>query len=259
MFGLKKEKNTWGFAAFGKHPAAGDYLSLGTATPLLKGFSSWMDKGYSLMNPDRRDQNDLFWRFWAKGPNNKLICGILKTSQDKHGRPYPLLIAGEGRVPDLAKDWDLIPFACEKTWRILSKISEKKSGSVRHLKHMLSRIKGPSQHWESYRLNIEQAKRLEILPGYKGNTSDFMNKMNNVDGLSRKDYFSVRIDVGNPEDCLIPVTKLMTLLKNRSNPEPGTVFIGGKGQRNRLFFLKRSLMMDDFKTLWGTHSDEETA
>jgi len=256
VFRLIRDKNAWDFAAFGKHPAAGDYLSLGAVTPLLKGFSAWMEKGYSLVEADKRPQNGLLWRFWAKGPNGKLICGILKNSHDKHGRPFPLMIAGEGRVPDSAKDWDLIPFACERTWQILTLISSKDSNSIKNLKRVISRVKGPINQWESYREKREQVRKLEILTVKPGSNSDFMNKMNNVDGLSRKEQFSLWIDVGTPEDCLIPLTKFLVLLKNRSKIEPATVFIGGNENRNRLLFLKRSLMMDDFKTLWVSHPEE---
>lgn len=76
--------------------------------------------------------------------------------------------------------------------------------------------------------------------------------MNNPDGLSRLDSFSVLIDVGQPEDVLVPVVKLLTLLKNRSKNEPCTVFIGGRGNKNRMIVLKRSLKADDFNQLWST-------
>lgn len=258
MFGLIKDKNHWDFAVFGKHPAAGDYLSLGHVTPLLNGYSSWMEKGYGLMDEASRNPKDLAWIFWAKGPNGKLICGILKNSRDKHHRPYPLMIAGEGRLPGVVKDWDLIPFALQKTWAHMLGISGNGAESIKDLKRILSKINGPPPGPDRWRKDREQMKQVALPQDRPGISSDFMNKMNNVDGLARKDYFSLWVDVGQPEDVMIPVSKFLILMKNRTKTEPGTVFVGGgKQHTKRLVILRRSLSMDDFSDLWVTRHPEE--
>jgi type VI secretion system protein VasJ len=258
VFKLIGKAPDWSLAAFGKHPVAGDYLSLGRVTPLLKGFSSWLDAGYDLVRANARDRRG-FWRFWAKGPNSKLICGILKDSRDCHGRAYPLMMAGEGRLPDAGKDWDLLPFACDPTWQALATLGDESSPSITHLSHRLLGIDGPASHWETCRSQWEAARNHGILPGKPALHSDFINKMNNIDGLSRRDHFSVRIDVGRPEDTLIPVTKLLALLKTRSKIEPATVFIGGRDDDRRLMVMKRSLTTQDFKRLWETGAAEDHA
>jgi type VI secretion system ImpM family protein len=258
VFGLIKEKQAWRFAAFGKHPSAGDYISLGAPTPLLKGFSSWMEKGYGQIPPELRSQQGLDWQFWARGPNAKLICGLLTSSRDKHGRPYPLMIAGEGRVPESVKDWDLIPLACAVTWRHLARLHDEHLDTIKALKRRVARIKGPESPWAGFREQRDAVKNMEISPTLPGTHSDFMNKMNNVDGLARKKRFFLGLDVGDPNDCLVPVTKFLILLKNRSKIGPGTAFLGGNGRRKRLYLLNDSLDMDDFMVLWnGQDGDGE--
>lgn len=257
MFGLIKDKNHWDFAVFGKHPAAGDYLSLGHVTPLLNGYSSWMEKGYGQVAPGLKDTSDLAWKFWAKGPNGKLICGILKNSRDKHNRPYPLMVTGEGRLPEAAREWDLIPFALEKTWALMKGMGGQGAESIKDLKRILSKIKGPSQSSEKWRKAREQVKGLPLPLARPGMNSDFMNKMNNVDGLSRKDHVNVWIDVGKPVEAMIPVSKFLILMKTRTKIEPGTVFIGGGKRIKRMVLLRRSLAMDDFTDLWITRHPEE--
>ncbi|GAB6097181.1 hypothetical protein JCM14469_34350 [Desulfatiferula olefinivorans] len=256
MFKLIGKPPEWSLAIFGKHPVAGDYLSLGRVTPLLKGFSAWMDAGYETVRPEARKGQGC-WRFWAKGPNGKLICGIVKTSRDCHGRAYPLMMAGEGRLPDTGRDWDLMPVACESTWQALSTLGEEESPSIVHLTRRLLSIDGPAPRWETYRNTWEATRGQGMSVNRPAPRSDFMNKMNNIDGLSRRSHFSVRIDVGGQGDVLIPVIKLLTLLKTRSKIEPATVFIGERPGDRRLTVMKRSLTPRDFKGLWETGAVED--
>lgn len=254
MFGLIRKRTLWNFAVLGKHPAAGDFIHFGAETPIVTGISSWMEKGFSRLPVDVMEKKGFFWRFWARGPGGKLILGLVKSSEDKHGRIFPLLVMGEGKTLDaLSENWDILPLFCDKTWHELDKYSRKRITAAKELNRLLSRIKAPS---DTVRPHLERRERMMTLelPRQRKRSSvmsDFMNKMNNPDGLSRLDSFSVIIDVGKPDDVLIPVVKLLTLLKNRSKTEPRTVFIGGRGNKNRMIVFKRSLQADDFNQLWS--------
>jgi type VI secretion system protein VasJ len=254
VFGLIKKRALWSFAVIGKHPAVGDFIRLGTETPLVAGFSSWMEKGFSRLPVDVMGKKGFFWRFWARGPGGKLILGLVRSSEDKHGRIFPLLVMGEGKTLEaLSENWDIVPFFCDKTWHELDTYSRRKISTAKDMNRHLSRIKVPS---DTVRPHLERRERMMALelPRQRKRSSvmsDFMNKMNNPDGLSRLDCFSVLIDVGNPDDVLIPVVKLLTLLKSRSKNEPRTVFIGGRGNKNRMIVFKRSLHADDFNQLWS--------
>jgi type VI secretion system ImpM family protein len=259
VFGLIRKAEPWEFALFGKHPLAGDYLSMGSGTPLLKGYATWMDQGYSRIPADKAVQPGLNWRFWAKGPNSKLVIGMIKTSSDKFGRHYPLLVIGEGRAQDMVSDWDVLPFVCEQTWATLEIVGNRNWETLKKLNRLLTKIKGPEKNWSVYRDRKEKVRSVAIVQKRPGASSDFMNKMNNADVLARQDKFAVRIDVSPTDKYLIPVSKLLTLIKNRAKAEPGTVFIGGTGPVRQMVFIKRSLLLNDFTPLWisqGTIHEE---
>ncbi len=260
MFGLIRKREPFHFAVFGKHPAAGDYIRLGADTPILNGFSAWMTNGFSRLSKESQTQKGFFWRFWARGPSGKLIVGLVKSSEDSHGRPHPLLVLGEGMIKEtLTSHWDILPFFCDTTWHDLARSSGRKITTLKDLKRRLDKFKAPAGGLRPHLEKRERYKSVELprLRKRSAVPSDFMNKMNNVEGLCRLPSFSVLIDVGTPDDVLIPAVKLLTLVKNRSRIEPGAVFIGGRGKTDRIIVIKRPLHAEDFNPLW-TATDEET-
>lgn len=250
MFGLIRPNVSWDWALFGKHPVEGDFLSAGTLNPILKGFSGWIDKGYFLLPVDKKERADLLWRFWARGPNGKLVCGIIKTSRDSHGRVYPLLIIGSGKAAELLKHWDLIPIACQKTWLMLEQISAKPLGSVKAIRRELSAMIPPVTDIRSLEDEREVLKAMELRVQRNGRASDYMNKLNNVEGLSRREMFTVRLDVGDASELPEPVVKMMSLIKARSPRGPEIVFTGGARGLDTLIWIKRTFTPDDFQLLW---------
>jgi hypothetical protein len=48
------QEDTWKYAAFGKHPAAKDFIKFGTDTSILDGFADWVDDGYVFAGSDTR-------------------------------------------------------------------------------------------------------------------------------------------------------------------------------------------------------------
>lgn len=251
MFGLIKKQARWDWAAFGKHPVAGDYLAMGKKTPLLEGFSKWVEKGYLRLSEDHKARAGVFWQFWAKGPNGKLVCGVIKSSYDRYGRPYPFLIVGEGKSLDIMRSWDLIPLACQQTWMNIETLADKHIAGIKELRKLIKQIGKPAMDLKELTLLRERLKSVEIPKDSHVISSDFMNKMNSVDGLARMIRFSVLIDIGNADEFFPLVSKLIFLLKTRSAKEPDMVFTGGVGDQKRLICLKRSLHVDDFVDLWA--------
>lgn len=78
-----------------------------------------------------------------------------------------------------------------------------------------------------------------------------MDKMNNIEGLARRDHFQVPLDVYEGGNVLTPASKLLRLLKSRSATEPAMVFTGGSEAVQIMLCLKRPLMSSDFSTLWS--------
>lgn len=250
MVGLIRKKGRWRWAAFGKHPVGGDYLKAGEITPLLKSFSLWMAKGYSGLTQNEKSSLVFYWRFWARGPNRELLCGIIRSSSDKYGRSYPLLLIGSGRKGFISKEWDLIPYACEKPWMELEALGKREFRNIRELRKELKRISEPENDIESLVLKSEicRGKKIDFDTGIN---SDFMNKMNNPDGLIRAGSFTVNLGKDDIEKGTAPVAKLLALLKRRTGSEPGVVLLGGPPSRKRLICLKRNLVIDDFKVICG--------
>jgi len=249
VFGLIwKQKWSWYLA--GKHPAAGDFLCLGKPTPLLKGFSGWMEKGYDGAARHAEPQAAMVWNFWARGPNGELVCGMLKESCDNHGRRYPLMIVGAGPVAERNRHWDLLPYACRETWSAIESLGGRNITRIQELRRMLVGIRFPEPRWERFYRERETEKDTVILRDGKQRTSGFMDKMNNIEGLARREHFLVPLALCEGGGALTPATKLLRLLKSRSALEPAMVFVGGSEADRYLLCLKRPLMLEDFDTLW---------
>lgn len=230
---------------------AGDFLRLGKPSPLLRGFSGWMEKGYERTVRERGERAAQLWKFWARGPNGELICGMVKESCDHHGRPYPLMIVGAGPVAESAEHWDLLPYACGETWAALASLGGPEISGVRELKERLAGIRSPAPGWEAFsRMRETETERL-IGRDSRRRGSEFMDKMNNIEGLSRRDRFWVPLDVEGGGHGPTPASKLLRLLKSRSAAEPAMVFLGGGERVQGLLCLKRPLMLEDFATLWS--------
>jgi len=244
-----KSKQDFNWAIFGKHPVAGDFLKAGHPTPVLNSFAKWMDKGHSQLGGDKESNPVLGWRFWAKGPNKELICGILQSSEDKYARKYPLLVIGSGKNPELIKNWHLIPYACEGSWQQLAKLVNKKFQNIKELKKYLKKTAAPENNIQFLVEKNEKYRNVVLKSDPKIRHSDFMNKMNNIEALTRRESFSVHIDVGDEKAPLVPVSKLFFLLKKRSSVAPQAVFWGGGGNTKSLLCLKRQLAIEDFLKL----------
>lgn len=248
-------RQKWSWYLAGKHPSAGDYLCLGKATPLLKGFSGWMETGYEGVAPKVAPGLAVAWRFWALGPNGELVCGMIKESRDNHGRRYPLMIVGAGAVAERNRHWDLLPYACRETWEALEALGGRTITRIHELKRRVAGIRFPEPRWDKLHRKRETEKDTLILHEGHQRTSGFMDKMNNIEGLARKDHFLVPLDVCEMKEALAPAAKLLRLLKKRSPLEPAMVFIGGTEADRYLMCLKRPLMLEDFHTLWGSSKE----
>lgn len=249
MFGLIKfEKNDWSCAAFGKHPAGGDFLRAGKIKPLLLIFSKWMEKGFSTLPEQRQKKKDYSWRFWSKGPNGEFICGIIKSSSDSHGRIYPILLVGCAKKTDIFKKWDFIPYACMETWDAMEILSSEKLKNLRDLKEKLRKIPQPITEEKQLIRKHTDFINLKISSLEKGRKSDLMNKMHNPEALRRAREFSVVFDEKDNVD--IACVRLFSLIKNRGDKGPDAVFTGGDIDIRKMLYLKRLPVVDDFKKLW---------
>lgn len=245
MLGSVESANSWHWAAWGKHPVAKDYFSLGLNSPLIKAFCDWIEKGYQTLGSRRRPSSKLCsWRFWAKGPKKEsLVCGVGRDSSDSLGRPYPLLIVGTGPLEGWEDQWDLLPFACEKTWSQIEYLSTKRFIDVKELEDAIGIVRPPYPHWSEFVFQRERSQRAS--PCASGDLE------NRAISLSRKPEFFIRLEGGASNDPFTLTGLWHLLLKSPSGGVPNAVFMGGTPHESYLVVFKRPLVPADFVRLWS--------
>ena len=145
---------TWSWFAEGKHPSVKDFISMGQVSALSTGFSNWMIKGCAELYEQQQLQGPghISWRFFARGARkDELACGLLRDSSDSIGRPYPFLIMGTGPAAGWEENWELLPSACNETWRLMEQLSSRPFNDVSSLEHELVSLKAPATDWAAFR------------------------------------------------------------------------------------------------------------
>jgi type VI secretion system ImpM family protein len=259
MLGLGKPKNRWNWAACGKHPVARDYFRLSLSTPLLAAFERWVEKGYQVLSSRQLSTQCMYsWRFWAKGiKKGNLICGVVKESSDSIGRPYPLLIMGDGILEGWEEDWDLLPHAFERTWGQIEYISSRRFDSLKGLKNEVGNIKNPQHDWLGWRSQSRNQGKLQPLTNALTISKDNDGIREKADCLAKKMECLVPLDIQTDEDPLDIASHWNSLLKMHSSNVPNAVFLGGVPEKRFLAVFNRSLNANDFVRLWSAHTDAQ--
>lgn len=88
---------------FGKHPGYGDFLRAGLSEPVADAMSRWLDGTLAALRDEMGNDWAAFWdgaqelRFWVgRAVLGRTLAGILRPSQDRVGRRYPLVLMVEG-------------------------------------------------------------------------------------------------------------------------------------------------------------------
>ena len=146
----------WNWCFYGKHPAAKDYFTIGEHATMAQAFIDWVQGGYlPLIGKKEKPGISNSWRFWSRTPvKGQLICGLVRSSCDAIGRTYPLLMIGAGPLEGWEKNWDVLPFACEKVWQQLEHISTRQHSTLERLKQGMKLLKPPDNQWTELRGSI---------------------------------------------------------------------------------------------------------
>jgi type VI secretion system ImpM family protein len=257
MLGLGKPKNRWNWAACGKHPVARDYFRLSLNTSLLAAFERWVEKGYQVLSSRQLSTQYMYsWRFWAKGiKKGNLICGVAKDSSDSIGRPYPLLIMGEGMLDGWEDHWDLLPHAFESTWDQIEYISSRRFENLKGLEHEVCAIKNPKSDWLEWSSNSRNQEKLQSLTNALTISKDNDEIRKTADCLAKEMECLVPLDSQTDKDPLDIAGHWNSLLKVNSSDVPNAVFLGGVPEKRFLAVFNRSLNASDFVRLWSAHTD----
>jgi len=258
MLGVMRPEQLWGWAAYGKHPAAKDFFRIGQDMPLLKGFSEWIEKGYREATTNNSiGKSPLSWRFWAKGVRKGvLVCGLIKDSSDSLGRSYPLLIMGSGPLQDWENRWDLLPLACEKTWGEIEFISSRMFEDFERLKATIHAMRPPQPHWADFEEKRNTDAGTDKKSGYYPSARDDDKLERQISLVSNKTEMIIDLDQKPFPDQFAAVNCMQALLKIHDKHAPHAMFVGGAVDRSFLALFKRPLSTDDFVKLWSMTTAE---
>lgn len=209
----------------------------------MDAIAEWMTKGYSGLPPERPPESGPYsWRFWFRGTKRgTLVCGVGRDSSDRIGRPYPLLILGEGLLKGWEKQWTVLPVLLARTWTQIEKAASQRYADIHELGASLKQLAPPQ---------IEAPP--SDLIGQK--MSDRVGR-ETVDRHKRSLKQEGRVLVPlNDDDAVAPD---MAALQWQGDlgaccPEvPRAVFLGGNPQRSFLALIQQPLATADFVALWS--------
>jgi type VI secretion system ImpM family protein len=257
MLGLGRKTKSWHWAACGKHPAARDYFGLDAAPPMIGAFEKWVESGYRTL-PAQKDRPEQSWRFWCRGPERGiLVCGGLRDSCDAIGRPFPLLVMGQGPLKGWEEAWELLPLAVEPLWLKIADIFSKERKSLADLQYAL----GGLNHRAPIAFDVLSAKRppggedKEGSAGRIGMENDRLRKYAQI--LLTDGMLVIPLLPDGRKDPLGTVIELTKGLKRQLPGIPNAVFIGGTLSWSHLALFGRPFGERDFIRLWTVSGRSE--
>ena len=248
MLGKIIGRPRWAWAAFGKHPAARDYFQINTQLPLAQAFSQWVETGFDRL-PEAIRRNGVYsWRFWSRGlRKGSLLCGLGKSSGDGVGRPYPLVLLGEGRLDRWEKNWNLLPFVLSPAWDKMEYAASRRLEDVGQLEADLQRMENPFPSWKQTLRRAPDLDSRQAEPIHKLVMEQIQTKART---LETEQKLTISLDQTALGDSLQMAGAWHQALKAQLPVIPSTVFMGGSLEKAFLILFLRPLMAEDFIELW---------
>jgi len=245
MLGTLVAPEGWRFAAFGKHPGAKDYIRLGSTTPMLEGIADWVDQGYAGIEGKRKGMADAAsWRFWSKGfGTGALVCGVVRDSVDRLGRPYPLLVLGTGPLREWEGHWDLLPYACLPVWQRIEYLGAQRYEEIGRFESAIRGLHPPAPEWADFSGRRDRdvaASDQEADDAVPGEAIRFL-----------------RLDGGLGRDPFPEAVGWQSRLRRNDGSAPNAVFFGGTISRAYLGIFRKALATPDFARIWNVTAGEE--
>lgn len=250
MLGKIMGREAWAWVAFGKHPAAKDYFQISLKRPLARAFAQWVEDGFGRMEKAPRQNGAYAWRFWSRGlKKDTLVCGLGKSSGDGVGRPYPLLLLGEGNLHGWARHWNLLPFVLAATWEKLEYTASRRLEDLGELEAELKRLETPKPRWkETLKAVARDLDGLENRPVNKMILAKIREKAKT---LESEQQLTISLDESGTNDPLEMAGAWHQAMKRHFEGIPNTVFMGGSLERSVIVFFNRPLTAVDFVNLWS--------
>jgi type VI secretion system protein VasJ len=243
MLGLSGHHDSWRWKAVGKHPAAADYINVGAGTPLMEALADWMTKGYDQWQRSRPNSHEpCSWRFWLRGAQKgQLICGVGRDSSDRIGRPFPLLVMGEGPLKAWERRWPLLPALLAKTWGRIERFAVHRYEDLKALAEALGQLEAP---------------------GHENNTTTQADDPR-PEGVGGESWQACQADLRHSGRAIVALKDCHGMdssetalrwhagLKACCDDIPRAVFLGGSPRQAYLAVIQQPLGTADFVKLWS--------
>lgn len=246
-----RHDQVWNWCFYGKHPAARDYLTIGEHAIMAQAFIDWVQGGYlPLIGKKEKPGVSKSWRFWSRTPvKGQLVCGLVRSSCDAIGRTYPLLIIGAGPLQGWEKNWEVLPFVCEKVWQQLEHISTRQYDTLERLKQDINLLKPPDNQWTELRDSktygdVSAVANHLITPGIDQEVKEKVAKL-----TEGKEIF-MALKPQSSENLFLLTANWHKYIKRHCTILPNALFMGGSMQQSFLAVFLRPLKPDDFTLLW---------
>ena len=258
MLGAVITAEGWRFAAFGKHPGEKDYIRLGSTTPMLEGIADWVDKGYAGIEGKKKGMADAAsWRFWSKGFGpGALVCGVVRDSVDRLGRPYPLLVLGTGTLRDWEGNWDLLPYACLPVWQRIEYLGAQRYEEIGRFESAIRGLHPPVPQWADFSGRRDREfEAKEVRSGTAG--PDAASDHEGEDAVPEETPRFIRIDGEDGKDPFPAAVGWQSRLRRDYAEAPNAVFFGGTISRAYLGVFRKPLATPDFVRIWNVTAGKE--
>jgi type VI secretion system ImpM family protein len=130
---------------YGKHPDFADYLRIGEDTQFTAAYTKWVSRGFQKYIDDKGICEQVCsYRFWSRGDSETtLAAGLLWSSRDSLGRPFPLLFMGITSLSGWQDCWPDLDGQLMPIWERIEEMAAGKLGSPKDLFTSLHHISLP--------------------------------------------------------------------------------------------------------------------
>ncbi|MBC2713421.1 MAG: type VI secretion system-associated protein TagF [Desulfosarcina sp.] len=251
MLGKLIGGSSWDWTVFGKHPVAKDYFQIRLTSPMASAFAKWVDAGFQRLSENSRRNTVCSWRFWAKGQKKGVtLCGLGRSSSDSIGRPYPMMIIGEGALDQWEKSWHLMLVGLGPTWETLEYAATRRLRSLDQLRNDINHLETPRKQWRQAR-QLDRKEQAEDHPEWKNKKIILSDVREKVRVLETEGQLFIPLDGQGSVDPFQLAGAWHLALKDCHSPIPNTVFMGGSSEKTFLALYSRPLAPDDFSVLWS--------
>jgi type VI secretion system ImpM family protein len=233
-----KHRDRWCWFVWGKHPGISDFVYAGEQTQLFQKFTKWVDTGFSKVDPElKKKSRHCSWRFWSKGADADVVCGLVRNSCDSYGRSFPLLCLGTGRLSDWSRNCSLLPFAFEAVWKHFEYIAAARYSSVKELNDILLLVQPPEPSWRQFQMRIYSESNLY--------------RQGRYDTHAFKGRRLCEIDCDASENLPQDLCFCSNIVATSESGPPTAVFIGEPASRIAVAMVDEALKPADLAWLWS--------